>query len=59
MIEENDKFYSLRLTAELLGIKVRTLRDWIVKGKIEAIKYPNSRMWFIPAREINRIKKGQ
>lgn len=58
MMRENEKFYNLRKTSELLGIKVRTLRDWIVKGKIVAIKYPNGRKWFVSENEIERLKKG-
>ena len=55
MLEE--KFYSLRKTAELLGIKTRTLREWIRTGKIVAIKYPNGRMWFISEKEIGRVRE--
>ena len=46
-------------TAEALGLKVRTVRQWIHDGKIKAIKYPSSTRWMIPVEEIERIQKGE
>lgn len=51
-----DKNYSLRQASELLGIKVRTVRDWIGKGKIKAEKYGCSNRWFVSESEIARIR---
>lgn len=37
---------TIRETAEILGLKIRTIREWIKKGKIKAGKIGNK--WFIP-----------
>lgn len=50
------KNYSLRQSADILGIKVRTMRSWIKSGKIKAQKYECSNRWFIPSSEITRLK---
>lgn len=51
-------WYSIKEAAELLGIKVRTVREWIKKGKIKAEKndYRHSNQWFISQDEIARVK---
>ena len=46
--------YGLREAATMLGIKVRTLREWIRLGKIEAVKDSNEWYWKIPESEIVR-----
>lgn len=53
------KNYNIRETAKILGITVRTIRQWIRDGKIKAVKYANCPMWFIPEDEISRIKEGK
>lgn len=53
MIEKN---YSIKQAAKLLGIQVRTVREWIKKGKISAKKYNSCPMWFISEKEIERIQ---
>ena len=53
-----EKRYSLREAAPLLGIKVRTLREWIRLGKIQAIKYEVSNRWYITQSEIERVVSG-
>ena len=50
-----ERYYSIRQASNLLGIKVRTVREWIRKGKLHAIKYGESNRWFIPETEIKRI----
>ena len=52
------KHYNIRQASMLLGIKVRTVREWIRSGKIQAIKYPVSARWFIPESEITRLTGG-
>lgn len=54
--KDMERNYSLAQTAVLLGIKVRTLRTWIVNGKIKAQKYPCSNRWFISESEIRRLR---
>lgn len=41
---------TIREAAEALGLKVRTIREWIRKGKIEAGKIGSK--WFIPYEAI-------
>lgn len=53
---KNERYYNLNETATLLGIKVRTVREWVHTGKIQAVKYPNSRPWYVPESEIARIR---
>lgn len=45
---------TIRQVAKLLGIKVRTIREWIRKGKIKAVKIGNDRTWYIPKEEVKR-----
>lgn len=41
--------------ARAIGIKPRTVREWIRRGKIGAIKV--NRKWAIPEEEVSRIIK--
>lgn len=50
------KLYSLREVWETLGIKIRTLRDWICKGKLEAVKLPD-RHWYITEKQYIVLKE--
>lgn len=45
---------TIRQVAKLLGIKVRTIREWIKKNKIKAVKIGNDRTWYIPKEEVYR-----
>jgi excisionase family DNA binding protein len=47
--------YNIRDTAQLCGVKVRTVRDWIRRGKIKAYKQENGWWWHISGTEIERI----
>lgn len=51
-----EKMYTLRQTSELLGVTVRTLRDWIVKGRLHAVKHEQGKKWVVAETEIIRIK---
>ena len=53
---ETVKRYNIRQAADILGIKVRTVREWIKLGKLNAEKYECSNRWFISEEEINRVK---
>lgn len=50
-------YYSLREASTQTGVKVRTLRDWIGKGKIKAVRFEGTRYWMISAKEVDRLKK--
>ena len=54
-----ERNYTIKETANILGIKVRTCREWIKTGKINATKYSGSNMWRISENEINRVLKGK
>lgn len=51
-----EKGYSVVDTAKYLGIKARTVREWIRLGKIEAHKLNGSARWVIMENEIRRIR---
>lgn len=51
-----ERMYNINQASTLLGLKIRTVREWIKDGKINAIKYKNSNRWFIPESEIKKIK---
>lgn len=53
-----EKMYSIVKASEILGIKVRTVREWIRTGKLKAQKYEISNRWFISEDEIRRIQNG-
>ena len=49
------KCYTIKETSVILGIKVRTVRDWLSRGNIKGYKSPQTKRWFISAEEIERI----
>lgn len=48
-------YMNLSKAAKVLGIQVRTARQWVRDGKLNAIKYPNCNRWFVSKEEIERI----
>lgn len=53
-----EKGYNLNEVAELLGLKVRTVRQWVVDGKIKATKIPGSKRWIVMESEVRRLQNG-
>lgn len=51
-----EKCYSIIETAEMLGLKVRTVRGWAQKGKIQASKIPGTDRWIVKESEIRRLQ---
>lgn len=51
-----EKGYNLIETAELLGIKVRTVRKWVADGKIKARKIEGTNRWIVMESEIRRLR---
>ena len=45
---------TLKEAADLLGIRVRTMREWVRNGKIEAEKDENGWRWIIREEEVGR-----
>lgn len=52
-----EKGYNLIETADLLGVKIRTIRSWIAKGTLKANKIEGSRRWVVLESEIKRMRK--
>lgn len=51
--------YTVDEAAKMLKLKVRTVREMIRTGRIEAFKYPSGKMWLIPQTEIERLTKNE
>ena len=51
-----EKGYNLIEVADMLGIKVRTARQWVHDGKIHANKIPGSQRWIVMESEIKRLQ---
>lgn len=51
-----ERGYNLNEVAELLGLKVRTVRQWVKDGKVKAKKIADSRRWIITESEIRRLR---
>lgn len=51
-----EKRYNLKQASDMLGIKVRTAREWVHKGKLRAHKYPVSNRWYVSESEIKRLR---
>ena len=51
-----EKGYSLNEVAQLLGVKVRTIRAWIKSNKIRANKIDGTRRWIVMESEIKRLQ---
>ena len=50
------KYYSLADAAEILGVKVRTLREWMRDGFLIAHKYDGKKKWYVSQSEIDRLQ---
>ena len=46
--------YTLRESADMIGIKVRTIREWLKKGKIKATQDERTHRWYVEEDEITR-----
>jgi predicted site-specific integrase-resolvase len=51
-LQLEQKYYNLNDTAQLLGLKVRTARNWVVNGKIAAVKQSGTNHWAVPETSI-------
>lgn len=59
MSDSIEKHYNLLDAANILGVKVRTLRSWVRQGKVKATKYEISKRWFISESELKHIMSGK
>ena len=53
-----ERYYNLNETSVLLGIKVRTAREWVHNGKMKAVQYAHGKSWYVAESEIRRIQNG-
>lgn len=51
-----EKYYDLAETAEILGVSVRTLRDWQRKDKLKVQRYYGGNKWYVSQKEIERLQ---
>lgn len=51
-----EKYYSLNETADILGVKVRTLREWLKDGSLKAQKYDGKKKWYVSQSEVERLQ---
>ena len=55
MLVDKVNNYTVNETAEILKLKVRTVREMIHTDRIKAFKYPGGKAWMIPETEIKRL----
>ena len=48
--------YNLNEVARALGMKVRTVRQWVQMGRIKANKLAGSNRWIVLESEIMRLR---
>lgn len=51
-----ERGYNLTEVSSMLGIKVRTVRQWIKQGKIKANKIPKTNRWVVLESEVKRLQ---
>lgn len=51
-----ERGYSLNQVAELLGIKIRTVREWVHNGKLKARRIEGSRRYIVLESEVKRLR---
>ncbi len=56
--DDIERYYNLKETSALLGIKVRTAREWVHNGKMKAVQYAHGKSWYVAESEIRRIQNG-
>ena len=56
---QGKKCYGAQTAADIIGIKVRTIRDWISRGKLSAVKAPGSHRWLVDENEIVRARDNK
>ena len=53
-----ERGYNLKQVSELLGIKLRTVREWVRNGKIHANKITGTNRWIVMESEIRRLQNA-
>lgn len=47
--------YTLKEVADILGLKVRTMRQWVHDGKMKAVKPADGKQWMVLESEVRRL----
>lgn len=50
------KYYKVREVAQICGVKVRTVREWIKLGKIKTERDTNQWYYLIPEAEVEKMR---
>lgn len=50
------KYYKVREVAQICGVKVRTVREWIKLGKIKTERDTNQWYYLIPETEVEKMR---
>lgn len=51
-----EKGYNLKEVADCLGMKVRTMRQWVHDGKMKATKPAGGKQWMVLESEVRRLQ---
>lgn len=54
-----EKMLNLRQTADILGVQLRTVREWVRNGRLVGVKMAGSNRWSVPESEIVKVQKGE
>ena len=49
--------YTIKQVADILNFTERAVRQWVIDGKIKAVKVMSQ--WRIPKEEVERLKRGE
>lgn len=55
MAETLERGYTLKEVADCMGLKVRTIRQWVHDGKIRAVKPDGAKQWVVGESEVRRL----
>lgn len=50
------KYYKVREVAQICGVKVRTVREWVKLGKIKTERDTNQWYYLIPETEVEKMR---
>lgn len=52
-----EKFLTTEQVGEILRVSKQTIWSWCKKGKLPAIKMPNSRKWLISNKDLEKLQR--
>ena len=54
-----EKMLNLRQAADVLGLQLRTVREWVRNGRLAGVKMAGSNRWSVPESEVARVQRGE